>query len=97
VSDTFAWEVKRHNGFEFKVLFPSKGDLAKMTKFNAEMKEGVTLKLLEFKEDEEYYEHALPMVWMRVINLPTILREYAILWALGTLLLCYTGCGYGDY
>jgi hypothetical protein len=44
VSDTFAWEVKRHNGFEFKVLFPSKGDLTKMTKFNAEMKEGVTLK-----------------------------------------------------
>jgi hypothetical protein len=44
VSDTFAWEVKRHNGFEFNVLFPSKGYLTKMTKFNAEMKEGVTLK-----------------------------------------------------
>lgn len=43
VSDTFAWEVKRHNGFEFKVLFPSKADLTKMTKFNAQMKEGVTL------------------------------------------------------
>ena len=32
VSNTFAWEVKRHNDFEFKVLFPSKGDLMKMTK-----------------------------------------------------------------
>jgi hypothetical protein len=42
VSDTFAWEVKRHNGFEFKVLFPTKADLTKMTRFNAEMKEGVT-------------------------------------------------------
>jgi len=44
VSDTFTCEVKRHSGFEFKVLFPTKGDLTKMTKFNAEMKEGVTLK-----------------------------------------------------
>ena len=44
VSDTFAWEVKQHNGSEFKVLFPTKGDLTKMTKFNAETKEGVTLK-----------------------------------------------------
>ena len=44
VSDTFAWDVKRHNGFEFKVFFPTKGDLVKMIKFNAEMKEGVTLK-----------------------------------------------------
>ena len=85
VSDTFAWDVKRHNGFEFKVLFPTKGDLTKMTRFNAKMKEGVTLKFQEFKEDEEYFGHALPVVWMRVINLPTILREYVILWALGTL------------
>jgi hypothetical protein len=85
VSDTFAWEVKRHKGFEFKVLFPSKEDLTKMTKFNVEMKEGVTLKFQEFKEEEEYYGHALPVVWMRVTNLPTILREYVVLWALGTL------------
>ena len=56
-----------------------------MTMFNAEMKEGVTLKFQEFMEDEGYYGHALPMVWMRVINLPTILKEYVILWALGTL------------
>ena len=85
VFDTFAWDVKRHNGFEFKVIFPTKGDLTKMTRFNVEMKEGVTLKFQEFKEDQEYFSHALPVVWMRVINLPTILREYVILWALGTL------------
>jgi hypothetical protein len=85
VSDTFAWEVKRHSGFEFKVLFPTKGDLTKMIKFNANMKEGVTVKFQEFKEEEEYFGHVLPVVWMRVTNLPTILREYVILWALGTL------------
>jgi hypothetical protein len=82
VSDTFAWEVKRHIGSDFKVLFSTKGDLAKMTRFNVEMKEGVTLKFQEFKEDEEYFGHALPVVWMRVMNLPTILKEYVILWAL---------------
>jgi len=85
VSDTFAWDVKRHSSSEFKVLFPTKGDLAKMTRFNVEMTEGVTLKFQEFKEDEEYFGHALPVVWMGVLNLPTILREYLVLWALGTL------------
>lgn len=59
VSDNFAWEVKRHSGSEFKVLFPTKGDLTKMTRFNADMKEGVTLKFQEFKEDEEYFGHDL--------------------------------------
>jgi len=44
VSVTFAWEVKQHSGSNFKALFPIKGDLTKMTRFNAEMKEGVTLK-----------------------------------------------------
>jgi hypothetical protein len=38
-----------------------------MTKFNAEMKEGVTLKFQQFNEDEEYFGHALPVLWMRVI------------------------------
>jgi hypothetical protein len=85
VSNSFAWEVKRLNGFEFKVLFPSKEDLSKMTKFNANMKEGVTLKFQEYKEEEEYFGHALLVVWMRVTNLPIILREYVILWSLGTL------------
>jgi hypothetical protein len=85
VSESFAWEVKRHNEHEFKVLFPTKADLTKMTRFNTEMKEGVTLKFEEFKEDKEYFGHALPVVWMRATNLPTILREYVILWALGTL------------
>jgi hypothetical protein len=61
VSDTFAWEVKRHSSSQFKMLFPIKGDIAKMTRFNANMKEGVTLEFQEFKEDEEYFGHALPV------------------------------------
>jgi hypothetical protein len=85
VSDTFNWEVQRLSDSKFKVLFPTKGDLTKMTKFNAEMRECVSLKFQKFKEDEEYFGHALPMVWMRVLNLPFILREYVILWALETV------------
>ena len=80
VSDTFAWEVKQHSGSDFKALFLTNGDLTKMTRFNVEMKEGVTLKFQEFKEEEEYFGHALPVVWMCVMNLPTILKEYVILW-----------------
>jgi hypothetical protein len=96
VSDTFAWDVKRHNGFEFKVSFPTKGDLVKMTRFNADMKEGITLKFQEFKEHEEYFGHALPVVWMRIINRPTILRKYVYVGTRNSF-RCYLGCGYGDY
>jgi hypothetical protein len=46
----------------------------------------VTLEFQEFKEDEEYFGHALSVVWMRVLNLPIILREHFVLWALGSLL-----------
>jgi hypothetical protein len=97
VSDTFAWEVKRHSTSQFKVLFPTKGDLAKMTRFNAEMKEGVTLEYQEFKEDEEYFGHALPVVWMRVLNLLTILREYFCFVGFGISFWSYSRCRYGDY
>jgi hypothetical protein len=50
VTEIFAWDVKRHSSSEFKLLFPTKGHLAKMTRFNAEMKEVVTLNFQEFKE-----------------------------------------------
>ena len=45
----------------------------------------MVLRFEEFKGDEEYFGHVLPTVWMRVLNLLKILREYMILWAIGIM------------
>src|SRR6266540_840432 len=68
----------------FKVLFPSRTELLRSTFFNADLKNGMVLKFEEFQGEDEYLGHVLPTVWMRVLNLPTILREYLVLWAIGT-------------
>ncbi|CAO2039036.1 unnamed protein product [Urochloa humidicola] len=85
IKDNYDWEVQKKDNNVFKVLFPTRVDLIRATRFNIGLENGATLKFEENTEDEEYYGHALPVVWMRVLNLPSILREYVVLWALGTL------------
>ncbi|CAL4969475.1 unnamed protein product [Urochloa decumbens] len=85
IKDNYEWEAQKKENSVFKVLFPTRTDLVRATRFNIGLENGATLKFEEYTEDEEYFGHALPVVWMRVLNLPTILREYVVLWALGTL------------
>ncbi|CAO2179218.1 unnamed protein product [Urochloa humidicola] len=37
------------------------------------------------EEEDEYFGHELPTVWMRTVNLPKVLRTYEVLWAIGTM------------
>ncbi|CAN6321370.1 unnamed protein product [Urochloa humidicola] len=85
IKDNYIWEIQKKENSMFKVLFPTRTDLIRATRFNIGLENGATLKFEEYTEDEEYFGHALPVVWMRVLNLPSILREYVVLWALGTL------------
>ncbi|CAN6182021.1 unnamed protein product [Urochloa humidicola] len=85
IKDNYEWDIQRKEDSVFKVLFPTRTDLIRATRFNIGLENGATLKFEEYLEDEEYFGHALPVVWMRVLNLPSILREYVVLWALGTL------------
>ena len=45
----------------------------------------MVLKFEEFQGDDEYFGHVFPTVWMRVLNLPKILKEYMVLWTIGTM------------
>ena len=42
---------------------------------------------LNFEEyEEENFGHELPTVWMRITNLPRVLRKYyEVLWAIGSM------------
>jgi len=66
--------------------FPSMVEFMRAINFgSANLKNGMRLNF-ECFEEEEYFGHELPMVWMRVLNLPKVLRAYQVLWAVGTLL-----------
>jgi hypothetical protein len=43
------------------------------------------IKFEEF-EAEEYFGHELPLLWMRVLNLPNVLRSFEVIWAIGSML-----------
>ena len=64
--------------------FPSKVEFTRAINFgSANLKNGMRLNFECYAE--EYFGHELPMVWLRVLNLPKVLRTYDVLWAVGTM------------
>lgn len=81
----FEWDLQIHAPDMWIAPFPSKTELKRTIKFGAaDLKNGIVLKFKEY-EEEEYFGYELPMVWMRVLNLPKVLRTYEVLWAVGTM------------
>jgi hypothetical protein len=68
------------------VPFPSRGDLQHSVAFGkAEIKEHrVSLFFDEWQQEEE--GHPLQRVWIRIFKLPQKLREFSVMWALGSML-----------
>jgi hypothetical protein len=80
------WDVTQQDDDSFIVPFPSRGDLQRSVAFGkADIKEfGVSLLFEEWKEEEEGMP--LQRVWIRIFRLPKKLREFSVLWALGSML-----------
>jgi hypothetical protein len=78
--------VTQQDKNSFVVPFPSWGDLQRSVAFGkADIKEhGVPLLFEEWKHEEE--GHPLQRVWIRIYRLPHKLREFSVLWALGSML-----------
>lgn len=85
VPGKFEWDVQMRGQDKWVAPFPSKSDLRRTINFgSADLKNGMHLKFEDYEEDE-YFGHELPFVWMRVLNLPKVLRSYEVLWAIGTM------------
>jgi hypothetical protein len=81
----FEWDVQLHAPNTWVTSFPSKVELKRTVNFSSvDLKNGLVLKFEEF--EEEYFGEELPCVWMRVLNLPKVLRTYEVLWAIGTMI-----------
>lgn len=81
----FEWDVQLHAQDTWVASFPSKAELKRTVNFgSADLKDGKVLKF-DWYEEEEYFGHEIPSIWMRVTNLPRQLRTYEVLGALGTM------------
>ncbi|CAN6181030.1 unnamed protein product [Urochloa humidicola] len=85
-STKFEWDVQLHSPNMWIARFPSKADFTRAINFgSADLKNGMRLLFERFEEEEEYFGHELPTIWMRTTNLPKVLRTYEVLWAIGTM------------
>jgi hypothetical protein len=86
IPEKWIWNVTHHGTNSFVVPFPSRGDLQHSVAFgSANIKEhGVNLIFEEWCPNEEGQQ--LPRVWIRIYRLPKQLREFSVLWALGSML-----------
>ncbi|CAO2203924.1 unnamed protein product [Urochloa humidicola] len=86
ISAKFEWDVQLHAPNAWRAPFPSKADFTRAINFgSADLKNGMRLSFAKFEEEEEYFGHELPTIWMRTVNLPRVLRTYEVLWAIGTM------------
>lgn len=75
---SFECDIQLHAPDTWVVPFPSKAELRRTINFgSADLKDGLSLKFEEF-EVEEYYGNELPLIWMRVTNLPKVLCGYEV-------------------
>jgi hypothetical protein len=86
IPERWNWTVTQQDKQTFVVPFPSRGDLQRSMAFRkADIKEhGVSLYFDEWKHEEEGIP--LQRVWIRIYRLPHKLREFSVIWALGSML-----------
>lgn len=76
IPGTFEWDVQLHVPDTWTIPFPSKTELMRTINYGAtDLKSGMYLKF----EDEENFGQELPTLWMRVTNLPRVLKKYEVL------------------
>jgi hypothetical protein len=84
------WELEELEGNKYITKFPSKSKLQRALAFGgADVKEGgvpsgARLQFEEWHEKEEGF--LLPKVWVKVFGIRKELREFLILWAVGSML-----------
>jgi hypothetical protein len=83
----WSWKVEEAGDNTFKTVFPSKSELLRMvewgvvhTKFqNAKIK-------IEERMIDNDVKFVLPKVWIQFTGLPPYLRDYLIIWAVGSIM-----------
>jgi hypothetical protein len=71
----------------FKTAFSSKGELQRMIEWETmQSKDRKAIMLIEEGAGGSFYKQALKQVWVQMTGLPEELRDYPIIWAIGTIL-----------
>ncbi|CAD6219292.1 unnamed protein product [Miscanthus lutarioriparius] len=81
------WVVEEINENSFATTFPSSAELKRMDDWGPVEARSAKAKLtISEKKDAEVYKSEIPKVWVQFHGLPSDLRNFPIIWAVGTIL-----------
>jgi len=80
------WVVEEREDKTFSTTFPSAAELQRMIEWGPVHAKGAKgILKITAKKDHAVYKYEIPKAWVQYRGLPDDLREFPILWALGTI------------
>jgi hypothetical protein len=87
VTSKLSWVVEELEPNRFKTVFPSKGEMQWMIEWGTlETKDGMAKLKVEELGSGSKAKHVMEKVWVQMTRLPSELRDFLTLWAIGTIL-----------
>lgn len=81
------WKVEKIGMKNFKTVFPSKAELLRMVEWGVVQTKVQNAKFqIEERVVDNEVKYVLPTVWVQFTGLPLHLRDYQIMWAVGSIL-----------
>jgi hypothetical protein len=82
-----AWAVEEIDQNKFKIVFPSKGEVKRMIEWGmVHTKDKKAAMIIEELEGGGDVKQVMRKVWVQMSMLPSELRDFLTIWAMGTIL-----------
>jgi hypothetical protein len=83
----WTWAVEEVGSNTFKTNFPSKSEMLRMINWGTIQSKDRQAKLvIEERSGGSHFKHAMSKVWVQMTGLPSELRDFNMIWAIGTIL-----------
>jgi hypothetical protein len=83
----WTWVVEEVGSNTFKTNFPSKSEMHRMINWGTIQSKDRQAKLvIEERSGGSHFKHAMSKVWVQMTGLPGELRDFNMIWAIGTIL-----------
>jgi hypothetical protein len=81
------WEVEEVGNNAFKTTFPSKGELQRMIGWGAVQSKFNNAKMvIQERGSKDRAKFTMPKIWLQFTGLPEELRDFLVIWAVGSIL-----------
>jgi hypothetical protein len=87
VSTKMTWAVEEIEQNKFKTVFPSKGEMKRMIEWGmVHTKDRKVARIIEELDGGSTVKQVMRKVWVQMSRLPSELRDFLTIWAVGTIL-----------